>query len=78
MMDLTLTSSPLLSAPSVDDTDMAMNNAGLINSCDRRATLSGEPPTRSGSSRAKRVTPAVMNAMAFSYQIHFEAFCKGK
>jgi len=27
--------------------------------------------------RAQRVTPALMNAMALSYQTHFEAFCKG-
>ena len=30
-----------------------------------------------GTSRAQRITPAIMNAMAISYQSHFEAFCKG-
>jgi hypothetical protein len=45
-----------------------------------RAHRSSTKPVKklgSDASRAQRVTPAVMNAMAMSYQQHFEAFCKG-
>jgi hypothetical protein len=48
----------------------------IASSAGKKSQLEETNYQKSGQVRAKRISPAVMNAMAFSYQTHFKAFCK--
>ena len=55
------------------------SNTGIVVTIDKKRLSKGSAPSKNNitPSCAQRLTPAIMNAMALSYQTHFDAFCKG-
>jgi hypothetical protein len=55
------------------------SNTGIVVKIDKQRLSKGSAAAKGNITpgRAQRLTPAIMNAMALSYQTHFEDFCKG-